>query len=91
MNSVLLTCNGEIDRGGAHDEKAVGCSETAVRAASHGDPMREMALTAKVRAEYPPPGTESMQGASARQINGGSLLEGGGSVGAKFAQGRSYL
>jgi hypothetical protein len=40
---------------------------------------------------YPAPGVESMRGASARRIDGGGLLGGGGSVGAKSAWGRGYL
>jgi hypothetical protein len=68
-----------------------GCSEVAVRAASGGDPARETALTAAVWAEYPPLGVELMQGASARRIDGGGLLGGSSSVGAKSAWGRSYL
>jgi hypothetical protein len=72
--------------------KRFGCSAMAVRAASGGDSTREMALMAvAVWVRYPPPGVESMQGASPRRINGDGLLWGGGSVGAKSAQGRSYL
>jgi hypothetical protein len=43
--------------------KWFGCSETAVRAASGGDPAQETAPTVALRAEYPHPGVESMQGA----------------------------
>jgi hypothetical protein len=68
-----------------------GCSEAAVRAASGDDLAWEMTLTVVVWAEYPLLGVESTQGASARRIDGGSFLGGGGSVGAKSAWGRSYL
>jgi hypothetical protein len=55
--------------------KRFGCSATAVRAASGGDPAREMAPTAvAVWVRYPPPGVESMQGASPRRIDGDGLL-----------------
>jgi hypothetical protein len=55
------------------------------------DPTPETAPTAAVWVGYPAPSIESRRGASARQINGGGLLGGGDSVGAKFARGRGYL
>jgi hypothetical protein len=58
--------------------------------APSGDPTRETALTVVVWVGYPAPGVESRRGASARRINGGVLLGGGGSVGAKSARGRGY-
>jgi uncharacterized membrane protein YgcG len=64
---------------------------TAVRVSLGGDPTRETAPTATVWVGYPAPGVESRRGASARRIDGGGLLGGGGSVGAKSARGRGYL
>jgi hypothetical protein len=55
------------------------------------DPTREIAPMAAVWVGYPAPGVESRRGASARRIDGGVLLGGGGSVGAKSAWGRGYL
>jgi uncharacterized membrane protein YgcG len=40
---------------------------------------------------YLAPGIESRRGASARRIDDGGLLGGGGSVGAKSTRGRGYL
>jgi hypothetical protein len=68
--------------------KRFGCSAMAVRAASGGDPAQEMAPTVAVWAGYPPPSVESMQGASARWIDDGGLLGGGGSVGGKIHMGK---
>jgi hypothetical protein len=62
-----------------------------MRVAPGGDSTREIALTATVWVGYPAPGIESGRGASARWIDGGGLLGGGGSVGAKSARGRGYL
>jgi hypothetical protein len=59
--------------------------------APSGDPTRETARTTTVWVGYPAPGVESRRGALARRIDGGGLLEGGCSVGAKSAQGRGYL
>jgi hypothetical protein len=47
-----------------------------------------MALVVVVQAEYPPPCVELTRDASARWINDSGLLGGGGSVGAKSAQGK---
>jgi hypothetical protein len=55
------------------------------------DPTRETAPTAAVWVGYPAPCVESRRGASARRVNGGGLLGGGGSVGAKSTRGRGYL
>jgi hypothetical protein len=71
--------------------KRFGHSATAVRVAFGTDLAREMAPMAVVWAGYPPPCVESTQGASARRIDGGDLLGGGGLVGAKSAWGRCYL
>jgi hypothetical protein len=91
MNSILLSCSGEVDRGGLAIGRQFGCSEAAVLAASGGDLAQETALTAAVWAEYPPLGIESMQSASASRIDGGGLLGCDDSIGAKSAWGRSYL
>jgi hypothetical protein len=63
----------------------------ALRVAPGGDPTGEIALTAVVWVGYPAPSVESRRGASARRIDGGGLLGGGGSVGAKSARGMGYL
>jgi hypothetical protein len=71
--------------------KRFGCYATAVGVAFGGAPAQETAPAVAVWARYPPPGVESARDASARRINGGGLLGGGGSVGAKSARGRCYL
>jgi uncharacterized membrane protein YgcG len=71
--------------------RQLGRPSTAVRVAPGGESTREIAPTAAVWVGYLAPDGESMRGASARRINGGGLLGGGGSVGAKSAQGRGYL
>jgi uncharacterized membrane protein YgcG len=71
--------------------RRLGRPLTAVRVAPSGDLTRETAPTAAVWVGYPAPGIESRRGASARWIDGGGLLGGGGSVGAKSARGRGYL
>jgi hypothetical protein len=55
------------------------------------DLTKEIAPTAVVWVGYPAPGIESRRGASVRWIDGGSLLGGGVSVGAKSTWGRGYL
>jgi hypothetical protein len=64
---------------------------TAVRVAPSGNPTQETAPTTVVWVGYPAPGVESRRGASAGRINGGGLLGGSGSVGAKSARVRGYL
>jgi hypothetical protein len=64
---------------------------TAVGVAPSGDPTYETPPMAMVWVGYPALGVESKQGASARWIDDGGLLGGGGSVGAKSARGRGYL
>jgi hypothetical protein len=71
--------------------RRLGRPLTAVWVAPGGDPTRETTPTATVWVGYPAPGVESRRGASARWIDGGGLLGGGGSVGAKSAQERRYL
>jgi hypothetical protein len=71
--------------------RRLGRPLTVVRVAPSGDPTRKIALTTAVWVGYPAPGVESGRGASARRINNGGLLGGGGSVGAKSARGRGYL
>jgi hypothetical protein len=71
--------------------RRLGRPLTAVRVAPDGDPTQETAPTAVVWVGHTAPAVESRRRASARRINGGGLLGGGSSVGAKSARGRGYL
>jgi hypothetical protein len=71
--------------------RRLGRPLTVVRVAPGGNPTRETAPMAMVWVGYPAQGIESRRGASARRIDDDGLLGGGGSVGAKSAQGRGYL
>jgi hypothetical protein len=71
--------------------RRLGRPLTVMRVAPGGDPTQETAPMTAVWVGHPAPGVESRRGASARRIDGGGLLGGGGSVGAKSARGRGYL
>jgi hypothetical protein len=71
--------------------KRFECSATVVGATSGGASTRETTLTVAVRVGYPPLSVELARGASARWIDNGGLLGGGGSVWAKSTRGRCYL
>jgi hypothetical protein len=75
----------EMDHRRMATRRWLGRPSTAVRVAPGGELTREIAPTAAVWVGYLAPSGELMRGASARQIDGGGLLGGGGSVGAKSA------
>jgi hypothetical protein len=81
----------EMDHRRMATRRWLGRPSTAVRVAPGGDPTRETASMAAVWVGYPSLGVESRRGALARWIDGGGLLGGGDSVGAKSARGRGYL
>jgi hypothetical protein len=85
-NRFCSLTTAETIHGMVATRRQLGRPLTAVRVALGGDLTYEIAPTAAVWVGYPAPGVESRRGASARRIDGGGLLGGGGSVGAKSAR-----
>jgi hypothetical protein len=77
----------ETDHGRMATRRWLERPSTTLRVAPGGESTREIAPTAAVWVGYLALGGESMRDASARRIDGGGLLGGGGSVGAKSAWG----
>jgi uncharacterized membrane protein YgcG len=90
-NPFCILISVETDHGWMATRRRLGQPSTAVRVAPGGESTREIAPTAVVWVGYHAPGGESMRGASARRIDGGGLLGGGGSVGAKSAWGMALF
>jgi hypothetical protein len=73
------------------NEEAARATFNGGAVAPGGESTQEIAPTTTVWVEYLAPGGEMMQGASVRRIDGGGLLGGGGSVGAKSAWGMALF
>jgi hypothetical protein len=71
--------------------RRLGQSSTAAGAVSGIALAPRFAPVVVVQVGAPPPSLESARDASARRIDGGGLLGGSGSIGAKSARGSHYL
>jgi hypothetical protein len=90
-NPFCIPTTVEMDHGRMATRRRLRRPSTAVRVAPGGESTREIAPTAAVWVGYLAPSGESMRGASARRIDGGGLLRGGGLVGAKSARGMALF